>query len=103
MRIAHIAVVFLAVTCSTGAEQDASASRESMPEVVVQRFVDAANARNVDAMAALVAADAVFAGFRKVRSWHRIARASGLTTRGFGLGRPSFVSRSRNALSRGSS
>jgi hypothetical protein len=34
-----------------------------MPEVIVQRFVDAANARNVDAMAALVAVDAVFARF----------------------------------------
>ena len=33
------------------------------PEVVVQRFVDAANARNAEAMAALVAPDAVFARF----------------------------------------
>ena len=34
-----------------------------MPETVVQRFVDAGNARNADAMAALVAPDAVFARF----------------------------------------
>ncbi len=40
-----------------------SPSRDAMPEVVVQRFVDAANARNANAMAALVAPDAVFAGF----------------------------------------
>ena len=34
-----------------------------MPAAVVQRFVDAANARDADAMAALVATDAVFARF----------------------------------------
>ena len=41
----------------------ASAAPDTMPAVVVQRFVDAANARDAAAMAALVAPDAIFARF----------------------------------------
>ncbi len=40
-----------------------SAAGDTMPAAVVQRFVDAANARDAKAMAALVAPDAVFARF----------------------------------------
>jgi len=57
MRIVSIAAVFLAI--ATGAR----AQPGPLPEIVVQRFVDAGNARNADAMAALVAPDAVFARF----------------------------------------
>jgi uncharacterized protein (TIGR02246 family) len=57
MRIVCVAAVFLALASSARAQQ------ASLPEVIVQRFVDAANARNADAMAALVAPDAVFARF----------------------------------------
>lgn len=41
----------------------AAASADTMPAAVVQRFVDAANARDAGAMAALVAPQAVFARF----------------------------------------
>ena len=41
----------------------ASAAADTMPAAVVQRFVDAANARDATAMAALVAPEAVFARF----------------------------------------
>ncbi len=51
------AALLLGITSSLQGQQDASAS----PEAVVQRFVDAANARDADAMAVLVAEDAVFA------------------------------------------
>jgi uncharacterized protein (TIGR02246 family) len=58
MRIVTgVAVVLLSIASSGRAQQEAT------PEAVVQRFVDAANARNVTAMAALVAPDAVFARF----------------------------------------
>jgi uncharacterized protein (TIGR02246 family) len=50
-------------TASTPAQNATSQSQEARPEVVVQRFVDAGNARNANAMAALVAVDAVFARF----------------------------------------
>jgi uncharacterized protein (TIGR02246 family) len=40
-----------------------AAAADTMPAAVVQRFVDAANARDAEAMAALVAPDAVFARF----------------------------------------
>ena len=43
--------------------QDRSPSPTPLPEIVVQRFVDAALARNADAMAALVAPDTIFARF----------------------------------------
>lgn len=64
MRIVlSIAAVILAIASSARAQQDMSSSPAAMPEVVVQRFVDAANARDANAMAALVAPDAVFARF----------------------------------------
>lgn len=63
MRIVTIAAVLLAVTSSAPAQEGTAPSRGATPEVIVQRFVDAANARNADAMAALVAPDAVFARF----------------------------------------
>jgi uncharacterized protein (TIGR02246 family) len=40
-----------------------AAASDTMPAAVVQRFVDAANARDAEAMAALVAPDAVFARY----------------------------------------
>lgn len=46
-----------------GGQQPAATSTDTMPASVVQRFVDAANARDVKAMAALVAPGAVFARF----------------------------------------
>jgi hypothetical protein len=63
MRIVSIAAVLLAVTGVAQTQRDTSQRRDAMPEVVVQRFVDAGNARNAAAMAALVALDAVFAQF----------------------------------------
>jgi uncharacterized protein (TIGR02246 family) len=41
----------------------AQVSTDTMPAAVVQRFVDAANARDAEAMAALVAPGAIFASF----------------------------------------
>ena len=63
MRIMRIAAVLLAVASTGRAQQDMSPPRDGLPEVVVQRFIDAGHARNADAMAALVAPDAVFARF----------------------------------------
>lgn len=64
MRIVlSVAAVLLAVASSARAQQHTAPSPDAMPEVVVQRFVDAANARNAKAMAALVAPEAVFARF----------------------------------------
>ncbi len=64
MRIVlSAAVVLLAIVSSARSQQDPVPSSETTPEAVVQRFVDAANARNANAMAALVAPDAVFARF----------------------------------------
>jgi uncharacterized protein (TIGR02246 family) len=51
----------LATLAGPAAAQQAPA--DTMPAAVVQRFVDAANARDAAAMAALVAPDAVFAQF----------------------------------------
>ena len=63
MRIVlSVAAVLLAIT-SSGRTEQATPPPSAMPEAVVQRFVDAANARDADAMAALVAPDAVFARF----------------------------------------
>ena len=58
-----IAALLFAIAHDTSAQQVAAASADTMPETVVQRFVDAANARNATAMAALVAPDAIFARF----------------------------------------
>lgn len=61
--VLSVVAVLLAIASSARAQQDTSPSPDTMPEAVVQRFVDAANARNSNAMAALVAPDAVFARF----------------------------------------
>jgi len=59
-----MAAVVLAGVSSAGFHQGTSSSTTGvMPEAVVQRFVEAGNAKNADAMAALVAPDAVFARF----------------------------------------
>ena len=64
MRIAlSVAVVLLASAGGVRAQHEVPPSPAATPEVVVQRFVDAANARDAEAMAALVAPDAVFARF----------------------------------------
>ena len=57
------AALVLTVVSGARAQGVASASPDTMPANVAQRFVDAANARDVIAMAALVAPDAVFARF----------------------------------------
>ena len=61
--VLSVTAVLLAIASSARAQQDRSPSRDAKPEAVVQRFVDAANARNANAMVALVAPDAVFARF----------------------------------------
>ena len=58
-----IAVVVVVIVSNAQGHQGTSPSPAVSPEVTVQRFVDAANARNAEAMAALVAPDAVFARF----------------------------------------
>ena len=63
MRIVGTVAVLLAITSGARAQQASSPSPVVMPEVIVQRFIDAGNARNADAMAALVAPDAIFARF----------------------------------------
>lgn len=63
MRIVNIAVALLLIAGGTSAQQSVDGSRIPSPEVVVQRFVDAGNARDADSMAAQVATDAVFARF----------------------------------------
>ena len=63
MRILVIAAVSLAVTGIAQAQESKVPPRSSTPEAVVQRFVDAANARDAEGMAALVAPDALFARF----------------------------------------
>ena len=63
MRIVSLVAVLLVVAHGARAYQDAAPSRDARPEVVVQRFVDAGNARDATAMAAFVAPNAVFAGF----------------------------------------
>jgi uncharacterized protein (TIGR02246 family) len=56
-------MLFLAIASSAGAQRNASAVPDTTPAAVVQRFVDAANARDAIAMGALVTPDAVFARF----------------------------------------
>jgi len=63
MRITCIAAIVFAITGSTSAQNATASSQHTRPEVVVQRFVDAGNARDANAMAALVAVDAVLARF----------------------------------------
>jgi len=68
IRNAARAVLVIAVAVVTSGrtainQGGSSASVETPPEVVVQQFVDAGNARNAERMAALVAVDAVFAQF----------------------------------------
>ena len=60
-----IAALLATLAGHAGAQQaaPASAPADTSPAIVVQRFVDAANARDAAAMAALVAPDAVFACF----------------------------------------
>lgn len=53
-------LIAVLVAFTSGAAAQTAAARAT-PEEVVQRFVDAANARDAAAMAALVAEDAVFA------------------------------------------
>ena len=62
MRIrASLRVLLVGVAASAQAQQPSTAA--ASPDVIVQRFVDAANARDAGAMAALVAPDAIFARF----------------------------------------
>ncbi len=58
-----VAAVLLAIVSSVRAQQDTSPSPTATPDVVVQQFVDAANLRDANAMAALVAPDAIFSRF----------------------------------------
>lgn len=66
-RLLTIGTLLTALARSVGAQQAARApaevSADTMPAAVVQRFVDAANARDAGAMAALVAPQAVFERF----------------------------------------
>jgi uncharacterized protein (TIGR02246 family) len=63
MKLSICAAVLLVVTGVAQAQEGKAPPRIATPEAVVQRFVDAANARDADAMAALVAPDALFARF----------------------------------------
>jgi hypothetical protein len=64
MRQALIVAALLQLTISpASAQQGVPSSADTMPAAVVQRFVDAAIARDAAAMAALVAPDAAFASF----------------------------------------
>lgn len=58
-----IITALLAMTAGAAGAQESAATADTMPAAVVQRFVDAANAHDAAAMAALVAPDAVFATF----------------------------------------
>ena len=66
-RLLAPAALLAALASPVRAQQPVSApakmSADTMPAAVVQRFVDAANARDAAAMAALVAPQAVFARF----------------------------------------
>jgi hypothetical protein len=62
-HVLAVAVLLLAIPDGARAQRDTSASSDTMPATVVQRFVDAANARDAIAMAMLVSRDAVFARF----------------------------------------
>ncbi len=61
--VLSVAAVVLTIVSGARAQRDTSPSPDTLPQVVVQRFVDAANALDASAMAALVAPDAVFARF----------------------------------------
>src|SRR5687768_14439417 len=50
----RVAVLLLAIADRARAQGDTSAPSDTMPATVVQRFVDAANARDASAMAELV-------------------------------------------------
>ena len=69
MRTRHLTVGMLIALAASNAHAQQAASApapvaaDTLPAAVVQRFVDAANARDAGAMAALVATDAVFAQF----------------------------------------
>lgn len=64
MRVSLITTaLLLGLTAGASAQQGAAAEHDSMPARVVQRFVDAANARDANAMAALVAIDSRFERF----------------------------------------
>jgi uncharacterized protein (TIGR02246 family) len=67
-RLLTSSALLTALASSGSAQQPAripaaEVSTDTMPAAVVQRFVDAANARDAGAMAALVAPQAVFARF----------------------------------------
>lgn len=59
--VALVAVIALPVSAQEAAPPPTPA--DTLPEAVVQRFVDAANARDATAMSALVAPEAVFQRF----------------------------------------
>ena len=62
-QVLSVIVFFLAAAGSAGAQRMTTASPDTTPAAVVQRFVDAANARDAIAMGALVTPDAVFTRF----------------------------------------
>jgi len=62
MRFVLTIAVILVVASSPPRQQNLARS-DARPEAVVQRFVDAAEARDAAAMAALVAPEAIFARF----------------------------------------
>lgn len=70
MRYCLICRLFIGALVISGCARSTASSRgapststDTLPAAVVQRFVDAANARDADAMAALVAPDVVFLRF----------------------------------------
>jgi hypothetical protein len=63
MRFVLTVAVILVVASSPSRQQKNLARSAARPEAVVQRFVDAAEARDAVAMAAVVAPDAIFARF----------------------------------------
>lgn len=66
-RLWALGALLMTLPGTAGAQQAAPAlasrASDTLPAAVVQRFVDAANARDAAAMAALVAPEAVFARF----------------------------------------
>jgi uncharacterized protein (TIGR02246 family) len=62
MRIV-LSIVTVVLVVASSARGQKGTSADASPRAVVQRFVDAGNAHDAEAMAALVAADAVFARF----------------------------------------
>ena len=63
MRIILLLALLAVTRNSANPQKDISPPVDGRAETVVQQFVDAANARDVPRMAALVAVDAVFARF----------------------------------------